>query len=430
MKKFEICIIGLGYVGLPLAIEFSKKFKTIGYDIDLNRVSELKKYVDNSLETEISELKSTTVNDYSSFMKCDVGLYITANKDKISNSNFYIITVPTPIDKYNNPDLTFLKNASMLVGSFLKKNDIVVYESTVFPGATEEECVPVLELHSDLKLNHDFYVGYSPERISPGDKTKRLKDICKVTSGSNEYSSKIIDELYKTIISAGTYKASSIKVAEASKVIENAQRDVNISFVNEISKIFNLLEIDTNEVLDAAGSKWNFLNFRPGLVGGHCIGIDPFYLAQKAQELNFYPEIILAARRINDSMSSYICSRIIKLMISKNIKVKDSKALILGITFKENCPDIRNSKVFDLHNYLVDYGIKPTVFDPWVNQVQIKKEYNIKALTQEPNDRFDLIVLAVPHMQFQNLNIEKFKNEKTVVFDIKGYLKGKFNESL
>lgn len=429
-KKYNICIIGLGYVGMPLALEFSKKFKTYGFDIDKNRVNSLNNFSDNTLEISDATLKENLEIDKKKFNKKKNGLFLTSYLDDIVDANFYIITVPTPVNKYNNPDLSYLISASKLVASKLKYGDIIVYESTVYPGATEEECIPVLEKHSNLIFNKDFFVGYSPERIVPGSNNKKLVDIVKITSGSTDQSSEVIDLIYSSIINVGTFKAKSIKVAEAAKVIENAQRDVNISFVNEISKIFTLLNIDTNDVLEAAGTKWNFLNFKPGLVGGHCIGIDPFYLAQKAQEINFYPEMILTARRINDSMSSFVASRIIKLMINNNVKIKDSKVLILGVSFKENCTDIRNTKIVDLYNNLIDFGVKIDLFDPWVDPSDLKLEYNLKLLESLENKKYDAIVVAVPHSKFKNLNLDILKNKNCVVYDIKGFLKDKYDESL
>jgi UDP-N-acetyl-D-galactosamine dehydrogenase len=332
------------------------------------------------------------------------------------------VTVPTPVDKNNRPDLTPLYKSSETVGKVLKKGDIVIYESTVYPGLTEEECVPVLERVSGLKFNEDFYAGYSPERINPGDKEHTVEKILKITSGSTPEIGQKVDELYKSVIIAGTHLAPSIKVAEAAKVIENAQRDINIAFVNELAKIFNLLDIDTQAVLAAAGTKWNFLNFKPGLVGGHCIGVDPYYLAQKAQETGYHPEIILAGRRLNDSMGEYVASRIIKLLIKKRIPVVNSKLLMLGITFKENCPDVRNTKIVDVVNALMDYGIQVTIYDPWANPAEVMHEYGLETINQIPNEKFDSVVLAVAHKEFLNLNLDIFKNEKSVVYDVKGVL--------
>ena len=409
MKKIKIGVIGLGYVGLPLAIEFGKKYQTIGFDINQTRVSELLRGIDSTLEIEKEQLISTLKNNL---------FVITCEEEKLKSCNFYIITVPTPTDKNNRPVLTPLMKASKTVAKFLKKNDIVVYESTVFPGCTEEDCVPVLEEISGLKFNKDFFCGYSPERINPGDKDHTVTKILKVTSGSNKDSALIIDKVYNSIISAGTHLASSIKVAEAAKVIENSQRDINIAFVNELSKIFNLLNIDTNEVLEAASTKWNFLNFKPGLVGGHCIGVDPYYLAQKAIEVGYNPEIILAGRRLNDSMGVYVANLIIKNLIKKEFQVKGSKILILGITFKENCPDTRNSKVPDIINELKDFGLLVDVYDPWVND----PKSNIELKNNLDNTIYDSILVAVAHDCFVKLDYNLILNKKGFVFDLKGIL--------
>lgn len=409
----KIAVIGLGYVGLPLAVEFGKKFKTIGFDINENRINELNKGIDSTLEVSNEYLSETLNNKLFS---------VTNDKTKIADATIFIITVPTPTDKNNRPVLTPLIKASETVGSVLKKGDIVIYESTVYPGVTEDECVPVLEKNSGLKFNIDFFAGYSPERINPGDKEHTVTKILKVTSGSTPEIAEIVDKLYNSIIVAGTYKASSIKVAEAAKVIENSQRDINIAFVNELSKIFNLLNIDTNEVLEAAATKWNFLKFKPGLVGGHCIGVDPYYLAQKAQEVGYHPEIILAGRRLNDGMGKHIAAETIKLMIKKSIKVIDSKILILGFTFKENCPDVRNTRVIDIVNELKTYNTNLTVVDPWANPNDVKKEYNIATLTEIPNHKYDAIVLAVGHLKFLQINLQEYLNTNAVIFDVKGIL--------
>ena len=409
MKKIKIGIIGLGYVGLPLAIEFGKKYQTIGFDINQSRVSELNSGIDSTLEIEKEQLISTLNNDLFS---------ITSNEEKLKSCNFYIITVPTPTDKNNRPLLTPLIRASQTVGKFLKKNDIVVYESTVYPGCTEEDCVPILEETSGLKFNKDFFCGYSPERINPGDKDHTVTKILKVTSGSNKDSALLIDKVYNSIILAGTHLAASIKVAEAAKVIENSQRDINIAFVNELSKIFNLLEIDTNEVLEAASTKWNFLNFKPGLVGGHCIGVDPYYLAQKAIEVGYNPEIILAGRRLNDSMGIYVANLIIKNLIKKGFQVKGSKILILGVTFKENCPDTRNSKVPDIIKELKDFGLLIDVYDPWVNDSKL----NIKLKKVLDDTTYDSILVAVAHDRFLKINYSSILNNKGFIFDLKGIL--------
>ncbi len=407
MGKIKIAVIGLGYVGLPLAVEFGKKYETIGFDIDKKRIKELESGIDKTLEVEISNLKSSEFLSY------------TSDIEGIKNSNYYIVTVPTPIDKNKRPDLTPLIKASETVGKILKKEDIVIYESTVYPGATEEDCVPVLEEFSGLKFNKDFYCAYSPERINPGDKVHTVTKILKVTSGSNPETAKKVDDLYKSVIVAGTYMASSIKVAEAAKVIENSQRDLNIAFVNELSMIFHKMGIDTIEVLEAAGTKWNFLPFRPGLVGGHCIGVDPYYLTHKAQELNFHPEIILSGRRVNDNMGTYVANRIIKLMIKKGHNILNNDILVLGITFKENCPDIRNSKVIDLINELKNFGANVDVFDNWAKKEEVYEEYSLK-LIEKLNKKYKAIVLAVSHNEFKSLDLKELKFDKnSVVFDLK-----------
>jgi len=413
----KIAIIGLGYVGLPLAVEFGKKTHAIGFDINQNRVNELNNGHDRTLEIADEDLKATLANksETASF-KC------TTSLDEIKDCNYFIVTVPTPTDKNNRPDLTPLYKASETVGKVLKKGDIVIYESTVYPGVTEDECIPVLEKVSELKFNIDFYAGYSPERINPGDKEHTVTKILKVTSGSNPEVAEKVDQLYKTIIVAGTHKASSIKVAEAAKVIENSQRDINIAFVNELSKIFNLMGINTNDVLEAAGTKWNFLKFKPGLVGGHCIGVDPYYLAQKAQEVGYHPEIILAGRRLNDSMGAYVATETIKFMIKKDIKVKNANVLMLGFTFKENCPDVRNTKVIDIINELNTYNVNLTVVDPWAEPAEVKHEYNLITQKEIPNTKFDAIVLAVGHNEFKSINIQSLLNDNHVIFDVKGLL--------
>ena len=414
----KIAVIGLGYVGLPLARLFATKYPVIGFDINRKRVSELNEGMDNTLEVS-SKLLNEVLLKISNFKK---GLFCSSDLDDISGCNYYIVTVPTPVDKNNGPDLTPLIKASQMVGKVLKKGDIVIYESTVYPGATEEECVPILEKVSGLKFNIDFFVGYSPERINPGDKLHTVENILKVTSGSTTEIGKKVDALYASIITAGTYLAPSIKVAEAAKVIENSQRDINIAFVNELAKIFNLMGIDTNEVLKAAGTKWNFLPFKPGLVGGHCIGVDPYYLAQKAQQYGYNPEIILAGRRINDSMGEYVASQIIKVMIKKGITIKGAEILMLGVAFKENCPDIRNTKIIDIITYLEDYGIDATIFDPWINYDEVMKEYNINCLNVLPKQKFDAIVLGVSHNEFLNIDLEIIKKDNAIVYDVKGFL--------
>ena len=417
-----IGVIGLGYVGLPLAVEFSKKYKTIGLDINIARIDSLNKFNDNSNEVTSEQLKSV-INTNKNTDDNSLGLFLTSSIEDLSSANILIVTVPTPIDKYNKPNLGPLLAASKSVGTIINKGDIIIYESTVYPGATEEECVPVIEDESGLKFNKDFFVGYSPERMVPGDKSKTFSKILKITSGSTNETALFIDKLYNSVVSAGTYLAPSIKVAESAKVIENAQRDINIAFVNELSKIFNLLNIDTNEVLKAAATKWNFLHFKPGLVGGHCIGVDPYYLAQKAEENGYHPEIILSGRRINDSMGSYVASQVIKLIINKGIIVKHSKILILGITFKENCNDFRNTKVVDLVKELISYNTSPTIYDPLVNSIDFKNEYGLDVLSDLPKDTFDAIILAVPHKHFLNLKLNSLKNNSCVVYDIKGVLK-------
>ncbi|GAB3717733.1 nucleotide sugar dehydrogenase [Flavobacterium koreense] len=415
----KIGIIGLGYVGLPLARLFATKYPVVGFDINQNRVSELNKGNDFTLEVEKELLQSVLIEKPLS----KVGLFCTTQLEDIKDCNYYIITVPTPVDKNNRPDLTPLYKSSETVGKVLKQGDIVIYESTVYPGLTEEECVPVLERISGLKFNEDFYAGYSPERINPGDKEHTVDKILKITAGSTPEIGIKVNEIYKSVITAGTHLAPSIKVAEAAKVIENSQRDINIAFVNELAKIFNILDIDTQAVLEAAGTKWNFLNFKPGLVGGHCIGVDPYYLAQKAQEAGYHPEIILAGRRLNDSMGEYVASRIVKLMIKKRIPVNHSKLLMLGITFKENCPDVRNTKIVDVIKSLQDYGITVSIYDPWANPSEVKHEYGLETTETLPTDKYDTIVLGVAHNEFLNIDLEQFKNPNSVVYDVKGVLK-------
>jgi len=410
LQSTKIGIIGLGYVGLPLALEFSKKFQVIGFDINSKRILDLKKGEDFTNEVERSDLKK------------DKKIVFSAESKMLKDCNFYIVTVPTPISKDKKPNLQPLISASSLVAQCIKKGDIVVFESTVYPGATEEECIPILEKISNLSLNIDFFVGYSPERINPGDKTHRLPNIKKVTSGSNQKSADFIDLVYKEIITAGTYKAESIKVAEAAKVIENTQRDLNIALMNELSIIFNLMNIDTEAVLKAAETKWNFLPFRPGLVGGHCIGVDPYYLTHKSESVGYNPEIILAGRRLNDSMASFVSSQLIKLLAQKNIKINGSKILILGLSFKEDCPDIRNTKVVEIIKDLQEYHCNVSVFDPWVNKDEAKKEYGINLLSNVKTNQFDAILIAVAHNHFKKLGIKKIKmygKSNHVVFDLK-----------
>lgn len=411
-ENIKIAIIGLGYVGLPLAVEFGKKYAVVGFDINQTRIDELSNGYDRTQEMTSEELKSL---QYLSF---------STDEEQLKTCNIFIVTVPTPIDKYKKPDLTPLLAASRTVGKFLKKDDterhpIVIYESTVYPGCTEEDCVPVLEKESGLVFNQDFFCGYSPERINPGDKINTLTKIKKVTSGSTPKIADFVDDLYGSIIEAGTYKATSMKVAEASKAIENAQRDVNISFVNELALIFDKMDIDTSEVLEAAGTKWNFLQFKPGLVGGHCIGVDPYYLLHKSESLGYYPQVILSGRRVNDNMGIFVANKMIKLLIKKGHKIEGSKMLILGITFKENCPDIRNSRVIDVYQELKEFGVDIDVYDPWANKHEVQEEYGINLINDLTN-KYDGILLAVSHNEYRGLNLENFKNANAVVFDIKG----------
>ncbi|MBP6237107.1 MAG: nucleotide sugar dehydrogenase [Saprospiraceae bacterium] len=417
--QHKIAIIGLGYVGLPLAVEFAKKYNTVGFDINQSRINELRSGKDTTLEVDDELLQQVLA---SSLDFDHDGLYVSDELQDIASCNTFIVTVPTPTDKNNRPVLTPLYKASESVGKVLKKGDYVIYESTVYPGVTEDECVPVLERVSGLKFNEDFFVGYSPERINPGDKEHTVSKILKVTSGSTDEAAEVIDQLYKSVIIAGTYKATNIKVAEAAKVIENSQRDINIAFVNELSKIFNRMGIDTHEVLAAAGTKWNFLPFKPGLVGGHCIGVDPYYLAQKAQEVGYHPEIILAGRRLNDSMGQYVASEVIKLMIKKDITVKDSNILMLGITFKENCPDIRNTKAIDIYHELKTYNLNVDVYDPWASADEVNHEYGITSLTALPEIQYDAIILAVAHKTFESISLDTIKKINAVVYDVKAVL--------
>jgi UDP-N-acetyl-D-glucosamine/UDP-N-acetyl-D-galactosamine dehydrogenase len=426
LEDAKIAVIGLGYVGLPLAVEFAKKYKTIGFDINEQRVTDLKKGLDSTLEVAEEDLKAVLTDDCST----PVGLFCTNQLEHIQNCNYYIITVPTPVDRYNRPNLTPLYKASETVGKVLKQGDIVVYESTVYPGVTEDECVPVLEKVSNLKFNKDFFAGYSPERINPGDKEHTVAKILKITSGSTPDAAEKVDQLYKSVITAGTHKATSIKVAEAAKVIENAQRDINIAFVNELAKIFNRLGIDTNEVLQAAGTKWNFLKFKPGLVGGHCIGVDPYYLAQKAQEVGYHAEIILAGRRLNDGMGEYVAHEVVKLMVKKDIQVKGANILVLGITFKENCPDVRNTKVVDILHTLKEYDTNITIYDPWAEPAEVKHEYGMEITKTLPERQFDAVILTVAHKEFLKLDLERLKSQKTIVYDVKGILGNKANAKL
>ena len=418
MKKDKIAIVGLGYVGLPLARLFATKFSVVGFDINSDRIAELMSGIDSTLEVDKETLQSVLLKDSSE----SNGLYCTNDLKKIKECNYFIITVPTPVDKNNRPILTPLIKASESVGSVMKQGDIVIYESTVYPGATEEDCVPVLEKVSGLKFNEDFYVGYSPERINPGDKEHTVEKTLKVTSGSTPEVGEKVNDLYKSVITAGTHLAPNIKVAEASKVIENSQRDINIAFVNELAKIFNLMDINTHDVLEAAGTKWNFLPIKPGLVGGHCIGVDPYYLAQKAQENGYHPEIILAGRRLNDGMGDYVASEVVKYMIKKDINIKTSSALVLGITFKENCPDVRNTKAVDVVNALKSFGINTTIYDPWADEQEVKNEYGLISLKKLPKRKFDAIVLAVAHNEFKNIDFSILLKEINVIYDVKNIL--------
>ncbi len=414
MNNTKISVVGLGYVGLPLAIEFGKKYNVVGVDIDTSRIEELRNGYDRTKESNHDELIGSSK------------LVFSSNINDASDANIYIITVPTPVDKHNKPDLTPLIKATSSVAGVLKKGDIVIYESTVYPGCTEEDCVPVLENKSGLKFNLDFFCGYSPERINPGDKEHTLTKIKKITSGSTPEIAEVVDKLYDSILIAGTHKASSIKVAEAAKVIENAQRDINIAFVNELAKIFNKLEIDTSEVLAAASTKWNFLPFKPGLVGGHCIGVDPYYLAQKAQEFGYHPEIILAGRRLNDGMGAYIADEVIKLMVKQKKNIFQAKVLLLGITFKENCPDIRNSRVIDIYKQLLTYHVKVDVTDPWADFDAVKHEYGIQLMDKTDLSNYDSVIVAVSHKEFLSMDFSVCKKSSTVLYDVKGLLDKSF----
>jgi len=419
LEKTRIAVIGLGYVGLPLARLFATKYAVIGFDINQERIEALNSGTDSTLEVSDEVLKSVLVDKLSD----SNGLYCSSSLEDIKDCNVYVITVPTPVDKNNRPDLTPLYKSSETVGKVLSKGDIVIYESTVYPGVTEEECVPVLEKISGLKFNVDFFAGYSPERINPGDKEHTVEKILKVTSGSTPEIGQKVDLLYKSVIIAGTHLAPSIRVAEAAKVIENSQRDINIAFVNELAKIFNRMGIDTHEVLEAAGTKWNFLPFKPGLVGGHCIGVDPYYLAQKAQEHGYHPEIILAGRRLNDGMGEYVAHEIVKLMVKKDIQVKNASVLILGVTFKENCPDVRNTKVIDVLNILREYDVNITIYDPWAAPEQVKHEYGWESVNIiDGLGNFDVVVLAVNHKEFESLDLNSISKKNRVIYDVKGTL--------
>jgi UDP-N-acetyl-D-galactosamine dehydrogenase len=417
--NIKIAILGLGYVGLPLARLFATKYPVVGFDINQSRIDGLRSGTDSTLEVSDEVLQKVLVNDFTANQN---GLLCSSTLSDIADCNYYIVTVPTPVDKNNRPDLTPLHKSSETVAKVLKKGDIVIYESTVYPGVTEEECVPVLEKISGLKFNVDFFAGYSPERINPGDKEHTVEKILKVTAGSTPEIGQKVDALYKSVITAGTHLAPTIKVAEAAKVIENSQRDINIAFVNELAKIFNLMKIDTHAVLEAAGTKWNFLPFKPGLVGGHCIGVDPYYLAQRAQEFGYHPEIILAGRRLNDSMGEYVASQVVKLMIKKGIAINGAQLLMLGITFKENCPDVRNTKIVDVIAALSDYGITVTTYDPWANPAEVQHEYNLETTTELPEQKFDAVVLGVAHTDFLKLDLASLQKDNSVLYDVKGIL--------
>ena len=439
--SIKIAVIGLGYVGLPLARLFATKYPVVGFDINQTRIDGLRSGTDSTLEVSDEVLQNVLVSSFVTSSAVERqsavesqsvanGLCVSSDINDIADCNYYIVTVPTPVDKNNRPDLTPLYKSSETVAKVLKKGDIVIYESTVYPGVTEEECVPVLEKISGLKFNSDFFAGYSPERINPGDKEHTVEKILKVTAGSTPEIGQKVNELYKSVITAGTHLAPSIKVAEAAKVIENSQRDINIAFVNELAKIFNLMDIDTHAVLEAAGTKWNFLPFKPGLVGGHCIGVDPYYLAQKAQEMGYHPEIILAGRRLNDSMGEYVASQVVKLMIKKGITINGANLLMLGITFKENCPDVRNTKIVDVIAALADYGISITIYDPWANPAEVKHEYGLETTTGLPNQKFDAVVLGVAHKEFLNLDFGSLQNTTSVLYDVKGILEVEVNGKL
>jgi len=420
MEK-KIAVIGLGYVGLPLAVEFAKQYPTVGFDINGPRVNELMNGHDRTLEVEDEDLKQVIASDLISTENNRKGLYCTTAVGDIESSNFYIVTVPTPTDKNKRPVLTPLIKASESVGKVLKKGDYVIYESTVYPGVTEDECVPVLEQVSGLKFNKDFFVGYSPERINPGDKERTVTKILKVTSGSTSEAAQVIDDLYKSVITAGTHLAPTIKVAEAAKVIENSQRDINIAFVNELAKIFNKLDIDTHSVLEAAGTKWNFLPFKPGLVGGHCIGVDPYYLAQKAQEAGYHPEIILSGRRLNDDMGKYVAGEVVKLMMKRSLPVVGSNVLMLGITFKENCPDIRNTRAIDVYEELQSYNVNVDVYDPWADSKEVRDEFGFD-LMEEPSKKYHAVILTVAHKEFLNEELRSHLVDGGILYDVKGIL--------
>lgn len=418
-QDIKIAVIGLGYVGMPLAVEFSKKYNVLGFDINSNRVAELSQAKDHTLEVDESVLAEALNRGKTS----EIGLSFSADKADLNDRNIYIVTVPTPIDQFNNPDLSPLLKASQTVAMALSKGNIVIYESTVYPGCTEEDCVPVLESFSGLKYNTDFFCGYSPERINPGDKVNTLTKIRKVTSGSTPEVAKFVDDLYASILEVETFKAASIKVAEASKAIENAQRDVNISFMNELALIFDKIGIDTNDVIDAAGSKWNFLKYRPGLVGGHCIGVDPYYLVHKAKAVGYHPEVISSGRRVNNSIAEHIASKVLKLMIQNESKIKGAKILLMGITFKENCPDIRNTKVVDIYRELKEFGVEVDVYDPWAEASEVKREYGIDILSNVEQEKdYQAIILAVAHEEFKNFDFKKYKQRNAIIYDVKNVI--------
>jgi UDP-N-acetyl-D-galactosamine dehydrogenase len=423
-KAYKIAIIGLGYVGLPLAIEFAKKYKVLGFDIDQPRIEELRIGEDRTKEADLKELQKllNSKNENS-------GLQFSSLTSDLEPCNIFIITVPTPINRFKAPDLSPLLKASEMIGKVLKKGDIVIYESTVYPGCTEEDCVPVLERHSGLKFNRDFFCGYSPERINPGDRVNTLTKIKKVTSGSTEEVAEEVDRLYAQIITAGTHKAPSIKVAEASKAIENAQRDVNISFVNELALIFDRIGIDTTDVIEAAGTKWNFLKYKPGLVGGHCIGVDPYYLAHKSESLGYHPQVILSGRRVNDNMGMFVANKVVKLMIAKGYPVKGEKVLILGFAFKENCPDIRNTRVIDIYEELHQFGMEVTVFDPWADPELVRKEYGFELDNVLIDKNYKAIIVAVSHQEFLTLNYKKYKESGAIIFDTKSFIERKYTDA-
>jgi UDP-N-acetyl-D-galactosamine dehydrogenase len=425
-KDTKIAIIGLGYVGLPLAVEFAKKYAVVGFDVNAERVEELRKGIDKTLEITNKQLSAVLLENAKLLSNDNIGLLPSSDTKDISLASVYIITVPTPVDEHKNPDLSYLISASEMIARVLKKEDIVIYESTVYPGCTEEDCVPILERYSGLKFNKDFFCGYSPERINPGDKINTISTIKKVTSGSTPEIGEKINNLYKSIITAGTHLAPSIKVAEASKAIENAQRDVNISFVNELALIFDQMNLDTNEVLKAAGTKWNFLPFKPGLVGGHCISVDPYYLVHKAESLGYHPAVILSGRRVNDQMGIFVANKLVKMMIKKEIPIKGAKVLILGITFKENCPDTRNTKVLDIHKELLSYNTEVDIYDPWADKKEVYLKYGIKLVENIDVSQYQGIILAVGHTKFLEIDFNLLNDKKVVVFDTKSILNTEF----